>query len=165
MSDFYSATCSVSFALLGLWWVVVQFKYESWLRNPQRRGRAYLIALMFLLPGIMSLASLASERLTALWQVGFGIAGLVGLVESVRSLRMPRRDTLDTVLGVLTAVAYLVVTIIALVPSLPSRLGIDLLGREAEAIAVTCLLVLGTTMVWRMFADPSDLPGADVGAT
>jgi len=161
MSDFYSATCSVSFALLGLWWVVVQFKYDTWLRDPQRRRRAYLIALMFLLPGVMSLASLASVRFSTLWQVGFGVAGLVGLVESIRAVRlMPDADATAKVLGVLTAVLYLVVTVIALVPTLPARLGLDLRGLEAEAIAVTGLLVLGASMVWRMFADPTDLPEA-----
>ena len=30
LQTFYSTTAQVSFTLLGLWWVVVQFKFDAW---------------------------------------------------------------------------------------------------------------------------------------
>src|SRR5204863_450425 len=57
LDGFYGAMAQVSFTLLGLWWVVVQFKYSDLMRDRRRRIQAYDTSLYFVLPGIMSLIS------------------------------------------------------------------------------------------------------------
>jgi hypothetical protein len=47
---FYQAVSTVSFTLLGLWWVVVQLKYKGEEGDPRRQRHAYAVALFFLLP-------------------------------------------------------------------------------------------------------------------
>lgn len=165
--DFYSVTAQICFALLGLWWVVVQFRHAEWLADASTRRRAYQISLLFLLPGVMSLASLASERFTAFWQWGFGLAGLIGLAESVRSIArpLPGDGTLMRAVGVISALLYLLITILAIAPTLPGSLGLDLKGREVESIAISLLIFLGATLVWRMLANPTTSPGSSLEET
>ena len=61
LDSFYSTAAQLSFVLLGLWWVVVQFKFDRWRHDPARRRMAYDISSFFLLPGLMSLTSLAAD--------------------------------------------------------------------------------------------------------
>jgi hypothetical protein len=148
--DFYAVAAQLSFVLLGLWWVVVQFRHDTMLSTPAGRRRAYQVSLYFLLPGLMSLASLASERLTVLWQIGFGAAGLIGVIVTATGMRAT--DGAGSRWADVTAlVLYGLITIVAVAPTLPSSLGLDLKGREVEALAITLLLFLGTNLAWRAF--------------
>ncbi len=47
---FYQAVSTVSFTLLGLWWVVVQLKYKGDEGDPRRQRHAYAIALFSCCP-------------------------------------------------------------------------------------------------------------------
>lgn len=148
--DFYAVAAQLSFVLLGLWWVVVQFRHDTMLATPAGRRRAYQVSLYFLLPGLMSLASLASERLTVLWQIGFGAAGLIGVIVTATGMRAT--DSRGSRWADVTAlVLYGLITIVAVSPTLPASLGLDLKGREVEALAITLLLFLGTNLAWRAF--------------
>ena len=54
---FYQSVATVSFTLLGLWWVVLQLKFKEGRGDARRRRHAYGVALFFLLPGVMSMVS------------------------------------------------------------------------------------------------------------
>lgn len=151
--DFYGVAAQLSFVLLGLWWVVVQFRHDTLLATADGRRRAYQVSLFFLLPGLMSLASLASERLTALWQVGFGLAGLIGIVVTAAGMRDGTAMARTRWADIAALVLYGLITVVAVVPTLPASLGFDVKGREVEAIAITLLLFLGTNLVWRAFVE------------
>ena len=43
---FYTTVGSISFTLLGLWWVVVQSR-DAWRTDPARRRMAYAVSLHF----------------------------------------------------------------------------------------------------------------------
>lgn len=149
--DFYGVAAQLSFVLLGLWWVVVQFRHETLLATPGGRRRAYQVSLFFLLPGLMSLASLASERLTFLWQIGFGLAGIIGIVVTAAGMRTDDSTSGPRWADIAAIILYGVITVVAVAPTLPASLGLDVKGREVEAIAITLLLFLGTNLVWRAF--------------
>ena len=83
LNTFYSTVAQLCFALLGLWWVVVQFKHEQWMSQPGKRRMAYSISLYFILPGLMCLVSLLAADAKILWRLGFGIAGALGGLESL----------------------------------------------------------------------------------
>ena len=154
LETFYATTAQVSFTLLGLWWVVVQFKFDAWIDDPPRRRTARHVSLYFLLPGIMSLFAILASRLTALWRIGFGISAVLGLIEAVLALQrrgdMVRSRRITTAL---TALVYLLVAIVALAPTSASGLPGDPKGIEIEGILVTILLFIGTGFAWVMFVE------------
>jgi hypothetical protein len=159
LDSFYSTVAQLSFALLGLWWVVIQFKADLWLTDPVRRRRAYGISLYFLLPGLMSLLSLLAADATWLWRVGFGLAGALGMIEAVTILA--GRPTSGAAGGtravtashVATLVLYGLVVVVAAWIGLPDALGVNLTPLVIEGILVTLILLLGVNLAWRYFVE------------
>lgn len=168
LPDFYAASAQISFALLGLWWVVVTFKHQEWVHQRWRRWVAYDLSLFFLLPGFMSLASLMAERLGWLWQVGFAAAGTLGLLATFGTLRMLRdqQGSRAVAMGgrVAAMVLYAMVVVTAILPGLPRDAGIDLTGQEVEAILLSVLLFIGANLVWLLFFEAPE-PGSSGPAT
>ncbi len=68
---FYETTATISFTLLGLWWIALQAKYNEWIADPLRRRMITIITLYFLLPGSMSLLALLAIENRALWRIAF----------------------------------------------------------------------------------------------
>ena len=162
LDTFYSTSAQVCFTLLGLWWVVVEFKHQDWMANAQRRRVAYDISLYFLLPGIMSLISLLSDDANAkfLWRLAFGVTGFLGLVEVVFMLVASRaRVDAPGVKGLalgrwFVLVLYAVITLIALFPETVGRLGLGLRPIEVKALLMSLLVFLGVNFAWVLFAQP-----------
>jgi uncharacterized membrane protein YedE/YeeE len=76
---FYETTATISFTLLGLWWIALQAKYNEWIADPLRRRMITIITLYFLLPGSMSLLALLAIEDRALWRIAFVVFCLVGV--------------------------------------------------------------------------------------
>ena len=55
---FYTAASALCFTLLGFWWVVVQFRHEELTGDAASRRFMFLVSLHFIVPGLVSLASL-----------------------------------------------------------------------------------------------------------
>ena len=164
---FYQACAQASFALLGLWWVVVNRKYEEWRFDPRRRRQAYDVSLYFALPGIMSLVSLLAESSTVLWRSGFIAAAAIGVLETALLLRGERRaPSLSRVMqGALAAVLvlYLLVCAVAVRPALAADLGVGLSPLELEGLMVALLVFLGVNLAWVLFMEPDDADAAPRG--
>ncbi len=90
LQDFYGSMAQISFTLLGLWWVVVQFKYADFMKDRRRRLQTYDTSLYFVLPGIMSLISLLTTT-GLLWRITFTISAILGAVEAGFLLATTRR--------------------------------------------------------------------------
>ena len=167
LSTFYSTVAQVCFVLLGLWWVVVQFKFEPWMGDPRRRRTSRHVSLYFLLPGIMSLFALLSSRITTLWRIGFGAAALLGVAEAILALLGPNHETRPSrrATTALTGLMYLLIAIVALAPSIASGLPGEPKRIEVEGILVSILLFVGTAYAWVMFielpAATGDAPGTN----
>jgi hypothetical protein len=80
--EFYATVAQASFTLLGLWWVLLQIRYEAWFANVDYRRAVYDISLYFLLPGMMGLGALLAAQEPAIWRGVFAVLGTVGVVES-----------------------------------------------------------------------------------
>ena len=154
---FYATFAQLSFALLGLWWVVVQFKHHDWMVDPVRRRTAFYVSMYFTLPGIMSLLSLLSEDATFIWRGAFALAGGCGVVVSMQFARYGSRvERRSAWLGV---ALFAVVTVVALVPTLVAKLGLSLTPIQVEGITLSAVLLVGVVTAWRMFAEPGDEGG------
>lgn len=154
LETFYATSAQICFALLGLWWVVVQFKYDLFMRDPARRRTAYNISLYFVLPGAMSLLSLLATEITILWRVAFFAAAAVGVFETARILfgktgaHGPGFGR-GANLGAL--VIYILIAFFALVPELLRAFGITPLLVEAALLSL--LLFLGVHLAWTFFME------------
>lgn len=154
LDTFYSTGAQICFVLLGLWWIVVQFKYDLFVREPQRRRTAYNISLYFILPGAMSLLSLLASELTILWRIAFFGAAALGAFETGRVLRAKtqgggRAFGRNSNLGAL--VIYVLIALIALAPGLLSAAGITPLLLEGALLAL--LIFLGVHLAWTFFME------------
>jgi hypothetical protein len=155
---FYSALAQVEIVLLGFWWAVVTFKYDTWVRDATRRRVAYFVSLQFLLPAVMSLVSILAIDTTAVWRVSFALGGLAGaastlaLVGAAAPLRRAGPLPLHFVAWNALAVLYVgIIAVAAFAPSLSDGVGLDAL--DFEAILTSLLVLLSFQCAWSLFME------------
>ncbi len=137
----------------------MQFKHYRWSRDPILRRMSFVVSLHFLLPGVMSVVSLLSEQAQLIWNVAFALSGLCGVIatgfaavgSSSGSEKGPQYELFTQ--GVAIAL-YALITILAIFPNLPSAFGLDVTPLLIEAILITLLAILGSTMAWFLFMEP-----------
>lgn len=157
LETFYATSAQICFALLGLWWVVVQFKYDAFMRDASRRRTAYNISLYFVLPGAMSLFSLLASEVTVLWRIAFAVAGAIGAVETVQMMRQPPSagsPAFARPARWLALIVYILIVIFAAAPEILRMFGITPL--LVEAILLSLLIFLGVQFAWVFFAEVSE---------
>lgn len=156
LEDFYGVTSQICFTLLGFWWAVVQFRYSHWMGNPQRRRVAHVVALLFLLPGVMSLMSMLAGDTLIIWRLTFGVAGLIGVAAvgvSISGAQVvgPQQGN-SLVFQALAIVLYLLIALFAAFPEL-AVLGLGLQPLQLEGILLSLLVLLGVNLAWSLFAE------------
>ena len=157
---FYQTVAQLAFTLLGLWWLVLQTKYNEWIHSQTRRRMATNITLYFLLPGSMSLLALLATTSRLLWQVAFILAALIGAVATVFFLRAahasqwrnPWSLRIVTAASSLGLALYALVIVVALLPDLFRAMGTTPL--TVAGVAVTLLVIVGVTLAWTYFIEP-----------
>jgi hypothetical protein len=153
--DFYATVAQASFTLLGLWWVLLQIRYEAWFGDVAYRRAVYDISLYFLLPGMMALGSLLAVQQPTIWRGVFAALGAVGVVESalvVAGMRVLRaHGALVAFADWASLVIYALVVLVALWTRLPEQAGLGLRPLEAEGILVAVLLLLGIALAAALF--------------
>jgi hypothetical protein len=157
ITTFYVTVSTISFTLLGLWWVVVQSR-ESWRHDVARRRMAYAVSLHFLLPGAMSVLSLVAPGVGWLWRLTFASAGLIGIVAAgyvVRTLR-EEYDAPRTVRIIewIAIPIYATVAVIAVAPELAGNLGLGLTPLQVEGLILAILLFFGVQAAWVLMVEP-----------
>jgi hypothetical protein len=161
LQDFYGAMAQISFTLLGLWWVVVQFKYADFMRDRRRRIQTYDTSLYFVLPGIMSLISLLTTT-GLLWRITFTTAAILGAVEAVFLLATTRRAQGSRVwrsahyAGV---ALYVLVALFAVFPKVVEDLGLHLKTLQIEGLFLALIIFLGVQSSWIQFAQTDHATG------
>jgi hypothetical protein len=158
-TTFYAASSALCFTLLGFWWVVVQFRHAELTRDTAARRFAFLVSLHFIVPGLVSLASLLATG--PLWRVAFGLAGLTGVAAAIAGMRAAESKP-----GLLSGIGragwlgipiYGLITIIALAPDIArTNLGVEPL--QVEGFLLVVILLIGILLAWSMFtaSQPSD---------
>jgi len=91
LTGFYVAFSPACLTLLGLWLVVVQVRMREWQGSAIHRRRSYGVALIFALPGVMSLLALIDPQDPDYWRVSFAIIALGGAVTLVAVRGFPVR--------------------------------------------------------------------------
>jgi hypothetical protein len=161
IESLYRAITTASFALLGLWWVVVTTRYARGEGSALHRRHAYGIALFFLLPAIMSLIASVNGELSLLWRVAFGLSAGIGLVEVVLYLATGGARTAGALLlrgcGL---VLYALIAVVAARPQLAADLGTGLHPQELESVLLGALLFVGAHLVWLALTEPAETAGA-----
>lgn len=162
LSTFYQTVAQLCFTLLGLWWLVLQTKYQEWTGEPNRRRMITNISLYFLLPGSMSLMALLAAQQHLLWQVSFFVASGIGAFET-SALLLRERASADgqahwprVAVRWASVALYLVVALAALVafiPGVASRLHVDPL--TLSGVLITLLVVSGVLLAWLYFIEPA----------
>ncbi|MBA2701307.1 MAG: hypothetical protein H0U58_06370 [Chloroflexi bacterium] len=154
---FYTTVSSISFTLLGLWWVVVQSR-EEWRERPARRRMAYAVSLHFLLPGVMSVLSLVAPDVGLLWRVSFSFAGALGVVGAILVLRTVREEydapAMARLIESVAIPVYGLVAIVALVPEAVNRLNIGLNPLQVESIILAIVIFGGVQLAWILMVEP-----------
>jgi hypothetical protein len=162
LSEFYSTVSGICFVLLGFWWTIAQFRHDEWVADPRLRRMAFHMSVSFLLPGTMSTVAILGLEKTWLWQTGFFIAAVLGALEAgavLRSAAPAMGAAWFRAAHGAAVLLYMLIGIVALDPKLPSRVGIDLTGIEAEAVMVSVLLFVSANVAWLLMARPKAQPG------
>jgi len=144
------------FTLLGFWWVIIQLRPGAFIATAQARRFSLLVSLFFVIPGLLSLASLVTPG--SAWRLAFGLAGAIGIVAvaylgrafQTSDLRLPQLRWL----ALLTIPLFAVVFLIALVPDIAAPIGLD--GLQAEGLAMVAILLLGVLLAWFLFTAPME---------
>jgi hypothetical protein len=165
---FYSTASGLCFTLLGFWWVVVQFRHDELTSDGPRRRLAFVVSLHFVIPGIMSLASLLAGDNGLLWRIAFAGAGILGLVAVLIVGRQPVPGAAGA-LGLvqrfewLVAPLYVVLTAVAIAPDI-ARSGLGLMPLQVEGYVLTTIVLLGILFAWALFTGPVPRHDADAEA-
>jgi hypothetical protein len=152
---FYTASSALCFTLLGFWWVVVQFRHEVLTRDAASRRFMFLVSLHFIVPGLVSLASLLATG--PMWRVAFGLAGVTGIAAAIAGIRAVR--SMPGLLGGITGAVWLgipiygLITVIALVPDIV-RTSLGLEPLQVEGLLLLVILLLGILVAWSVFTGP-----------
>jgi len=161
IDSFYVTFAQIAFALLGLWWIVIQLKYGGGAGEHRRRRHAYGVTLFFLIPGTMALISSVNSDVSALWRLAFGIAGAIGVVEAALYLTSEgTRTRAGTLLRVAGVVLYGLILLFAVYPGLAAKLDWGLTARELEAILLGLILVVGVNIAWLSLTESGETAGA-----
>jgi hypothetical protein len=149
---FYAASSALCFTLLGFWWVVVQFRHAELTRHAASRRFAFLVSLHFIVPGLVSLASLIATG--PMWRVAFGLAGLTGMAAAIAGMRAAASKP-----GLLAGVhqagwlgipIYGLVTLIAVAPDI-ARTTLGLEPLQVEGLLLVVILLIGILLAWSLF--------------
>jgi hypothetical protein len=141
----FSATC---FALVGLWWKVVESR-PQWFKDDQMKSLAGGVYLSFLIPGLMGLGAQVAGSDTPLWRVVFVVGAALGMYYTWRLLAAAK--TGDKV-GIFRRNRWLAFLIYALI--LAGSLGLDkalasfVAPIQVEAFLMCLLILLAHGLAW-----------------
>ena len=147
METFYATLASICFALVGLWWVVVQFKYDLFMTSPGGRLAAYAASMHFVAPGVISLVAVLTTDQLPIWRVGSVAGSVLGIVASIAALRGALLTESQRVAEVSLLTLFVVMAVLSFV-------GTPILGLRPiviEALVNVAVIVLGVQYAWQFF--------------
>ena len=157
LDSFYAIVSGTCFALVGLWWGVVQFN-KKWLMQDETRALAGGIYLSFLIPGVMSLIAQVSGDNKIIWRATFVIAAALGMYFTARLIWITRASTGP--IGPfrrhrwIVIVLYLLVLIFGAAPELAQPL--NLLPLQVESILLSLLILIAHGLTWEFMTQPEE---------
>jgi hypothetical protein len=166
---FYETTATISFTLLGLWWIALQAKYTEWIADPLRRRMVSIITLYFLLPGSMSLLALLAIENRLLWRIAFFIFCVVGVFATGFLAADARKATGEAQANPrswnwrvmrwscwIGVALYVLVAVVALGATTIAGFGVNPL--IVAGTLVTLIVILGLVLAWTYYVEPPATP-------
>ena len=157
LDSFYAIVAGTCFALVGLWWGVVEFN-RDWLKHAETRALAGGIYLSFLIPGVMSLIAQVSGENKIIWRATFVIAAALGMYFTARLIWNTRNSAGP--IGPfrrhrwIVIVLYLLVLIFGAAPELADPLGMKPL--QVESILLSLLILIAHGLTWEFMTQPEE---------
>jgi hypothetical protein len=148
VETFYATLASICFALVGLWWVVVQFKYDLFMASPGGRLAAYAASMHFVAPGVISLVAVLTTDQVPIWRIGSVAGSVLGIVATVAALRGALLTDSQRIAEVSLLVLFVVMAILSFV-------SVPIFGSKPiliEALVNVAVIVLGVQYAWQFFA-------------
>lgn len=154
METFYATMSSFCFTLVGLWWTVVQFRFDAWMTTPRYRRMVHSIQLAFLIPGGMSLGALLSGEHQLIWRSVFSVASISGMIATgmAWSLQPGWRWQLEQG-GML--LLYGLIFVVAIAPP-EAALSLNLAPLQVAGLLLAVLVVLGANLAWTVMTALSE---------
>ena len=149
MGTFYATLATISFTLLGLWWVVVQARLGTWVSSRARRIGAYSVSGHFVAVGLLALLATMEDEVDAIWRIGALGGGLLGLVATGVALRYGEMERYQRLEEVLILAAFLVVISLS---AFTYEIG-DLQAIEVNAVASVVIMGLSTQLAWQFLLE------------
>lgn len=146
---FYAIVAGTCFALVGLWWSVVE-KREEFFRDESARRLATGVNLSFLLPAVMSLgAQVGGSETPIIWRGVFVLTALTGLYVHIRLVRQLPRGKQGIFLRAQWAVVliYALVLIFGFRPQLAGTL-FNLKPLQVEGLLLVLLVIMAHGLAW-----------------
>ena len=149
---FYAVVTTVSFTLLGLWWLAVKDRVNVVQDSARFRRMAYLVSLQFVIPATVGLFAQVAPDEKLVWRTAFGAGGIVGAAAVgmlAAEVRATTRAQISPVLFAIVGVPlYLLVAVVAFVPTLAADAGLNLAPIEVEGLLFSAIVFLGVQEAW-----------------
>jgi hypothetical protein len=148
VETFYATLAQICFTLVGLWWVVVQFKYEALMTSPQGRLTAYAASMHFVAPGLIALVSVLTIDQVSMWRLGSAVGSLLGIIAAGAAIRAGLLNRLQKAQELVLLILFIVLGVLSFVSA-------PLLGLKpllVEALVNVAVIVLGVQFAWQMLA-------------
>ncbi len=147
LDSFYSIVTGTCFALVGLWWNVVN-AHPDWMKDGQIRVLAGGVYLSFLIPGLMSLGAQIGGDNKLVWRAVFVVAALLGILFTGRIIAKSRTQAKPGLFRRnrwIVILIYLTILVFAILPQLALPLGLQPLQIEGFMLALLILIAHGLT--------------------
>jgi hypothetical protein len=153
-TSFYSIVAGTCFALVGLWWNVVQ-SHKEWFDDESTRSLAGGVYSSFLIPGLMALGAQVGGSSKLIWQMVFVLAAGMGmwttgkLIRKTRHLKSAgffRRNHWVVIL------LYALVIIFGIAPGLGASLT-GLTPLQVEGLLIVLLILIAHGLVWEFMTE------------
>ena len=147
IENFYSLVAGTCFALVGLWWNVVN-GHPDWMDDEHSRHLAGGIYASFLIPGLMSLAAQIGGDNKLIWRGVFVAAALLGAFFVTRLFLRTRKAGrgLFRRNQWIVVLLYGIVLLFALFPQLAEPVNLQPL--QVEGILLTLLILVAHDLTW-----------------
>lgn len=153
LDTFYSIVAGTCFALLGLWWTVMESRRDL-LNDSQVRALAGGVYLSFLIPGAMSLGAQIGGENKLVWRSVFVIAALLGMYFTIRIINSTRavgKPGFFRRSRWLTILLYLFVLVLGAFPTLAAPTGLTAI--QVEGFLLALLVLLGHGLAWEFMVE------------
>ncbi|MCL4396062.1 MAG: hypothetical protein M1482_14880 [Chloroflexi bacterium] len=156
IENFYSLVAGTCFALVGLWWNVVN-GHPDWMKDEQSRHLAGGIYASFLIPGLMSLAAQIGGDNKLIWRGVFVSAALLGAFFVTRLVLRTRAQAGQGLFRRsqwVVVLLYGIVLVFALFPQLAEPMSLQPL--QVEGILLALLILVAHGLTWEFMTVPRE---------